>query len=172
MIGLTSLFLLPLFSNCEDIWPTPLWSNVAYGRRWQRSYVPSNLEDILPAIGGAHMALRSKKRSCRDNFCLALVRYFYGWQAAPNNVLGWILDRGYSAALAAKYIVYGISHHHSRFWKMFLEYPLFADTSIVYIILYMPLIVFGISDISWKLYAIINVCANNLVRWLTCRCLL
>ena len=88
-------------------------------RRWQRSYVPSNLEDILPAIGGAHMALRPKKRSYRDNLCLALIRYFYGWKAAPNNVLGWIPDLGCVAELAAKYIVYGISHHYPRKLKMF-----------------------------------------------------
>ena len=42
-----------------------------------------------------------------------------------------ILDRGYSAALAAKYIVNGICHHHPRFVKIILEYPLFADASIV-----------------------------------------
>ena len=88
-------------------------------RRWQRSYVPSNLEDILPAIGGAHMALRPKKRSYRDNLCLALIRYFYGWKAAPNNVLGWIPDLGCVAELAAKYIVYGISHHYPRKLKIF-----------------------------------------------------
>ena len=55
---------------------------------------------------------------------------------------------------------------------MFRQHGRSADTSIVHIILYMPLIFFVYQTLSWKLYTIINVCANNFGRWLWCRYLL
>ena len=67
-VGLTDLKLLSSFPESEDIWPTPLWSNVACGRRCKDIYLPSNLEDILPAIAGAHRALRPKKKKLQRQF--------------------------------------------------------------------------------------------------------